>query len=121
MTGVYDGDDPAGFVLSVNVARRHQSTGSRAMSTALVLADTGKRENGRWAYGVQAELFDSEQSGKSTWRKLLAQAGLILDFMPEAATAVVTGTTSLDAAYKEAERRREYERGALEELGRGNI
>lgn len=113
-TVVYDGDDPAGFVLSVNVARRHQSTGSRAMSTALVLADAGKRENGRWKRGA---LPDSTES-RNTWQAAMTQAGLILDFMPEAASAVVTGTTSLDAAYKEAERRREYEREALEEQER---
>lgn len=113
-TVVYDGDDPAGFVLSVNVARRHQSTGSRAMSTALVLADAGKRENGRWKRGA---LPDSTES-RNTWQSAMTQAGTVLDFAPDLAADVVAGRVALDAAYRDAERRREYEREALEEQER---
>lgn len=115
---VYEGDDEAAFVLSVNVTRRHLTTGQQAMSTALVLSDAGKRENGRWKYGAQSELFDSEQSSKSTWRKLLSQAGSILDHAPELAADVVTGDLALDAAYRQAESKRDAERQALAEIER---
>lgn len=117
-TVVYEGDDPAGFVLSQNVARRHMTTGQQAMSTALVLADAGKRENGRWAHKALATAEMPESGHFKTWRNALNQAGLILDFLPEAATAVVDGITSLDAAYREAERRRDIERESLAEQER---
>src|SRR6516164_2413820 len=32
---VYDGDDPAAYVIAQNVHRRHMSDGARAMATAL--------------------------------------------------------------------------------------
>lgn len=57
---VYDGDDLAEYVIDCNSARRHMSTGARAMSTALVLSEDGKREDdGRWSYG---QLHGSVQS-----------------------------------------------------------
>jgi hypothetical protein len=49
--GVYQGDDPAGFVISQNVHRRHMSHGALAMATAKVLHAAGRRKNGRWVRG----------------------------------------------------------------------
>ena len=111
----YEGDDPAAFVLSQNVARRHMTTGQQAMSTALVLSDAGKRENGRWAYGTAA-LGNSENL--RNWQKHMQVAGAILDFAPDLAPRVVSGELALDAAAREAERRRESERQQLEEQQR---
>lgn len=91
---VYEGDDVAAFILSVNVARRHQSTGSRAMSTALVLADSGRRENGRWKRGT---LAIGGSADNSAWARDLHRAGMILDHVPDLAISVVTEDTSLDA------------------------
>lgn len=99
-TVVYEGDDLAEYVIDCNVARRNMSTGARAMATALVLADDGRRDGGRWKRGS----VDITESGNSTqtWRNSLNQAGTILDFKPDLAQAVVNGTLALDAAYQQA-------------------
>ncbi len=96
----YTGDDPAGFVIASNVARRHMTTGQRAMATAMVLAADGKRRDGRWAYGIQANSEDLPNS--AAWQKALRQAGTILDHVPSLAPDVAAGTLPLDNAYKQA-------------------
>ena len=51
--GLYEGDDPAGFVISQNVHRRHMAHGALAMATAKVLHSAGRRKNGRgWRGGL---------------------------------------------------------------------
>ncbi len=109
-------DEAAAFVLSQNVSRRHMTTGQQAMSTALVLADTGKRENGRWARNAVPS--DTSGSGSRQWAQRMAEAGAILDHAPDIAEQVVNGGMALDAAYKEVERRRDVERRNLEEQER---
>lgn len=116
-TTLFEGDDPAAFVLSSNVSRRHLTTGQQAMSTALVLVDAGKRENGRWAYGSLAESADPRNSAKA-WSRDMQRSGIVLDYAPDLAEQVVEGTLALDAAYREAESRREAERSLLEEQER---
>lgn len=115
-TVLFDGDDEAAFVLSVNVARRHLTTGQQAMSTALVLVDAGKRENGRWKRG-SSDIYKSVNSD-GTWGQLIHRAGVILDHAADLAEQVVEGTLALDAAYREAEKRRDSERSLLEEQER---
>ena len=119
-TVIFEGSESevAALILSANVARRHQSTGSRAMSTALVLADVGKRENGRWAHKAVEAAGNEEISSFSTWRSLMQRAGTILDHAPDLAPAVVSGDMALDAAYREAEKRRDAERQLLAEQER---
>lgn len=95
---VKDIDDVGAFVRSRN-ERRHQSTGSRAMSTALSLEHDGKRKNGRWARG---SLDDMPGSGHSKFRNRLQEAGLVLDLLPDLAWQVVDGTVALDDAYRQA-------------------
>lgn len=74
-TTVHEGDDLAAFVISANVARRHMSTGQRAMATALVLADAGKRVNGRWKRG-SIVANDNDRSVVTDWaRAMLATRG----------------------------------------------
>jgi hypothetical protein len=111
----FEGDDEAAFVLSANVARRHMTTGQQAMSTALVLSDAGRRENGRWKRGSVAI---GESSNSSAWRKQMDQAGQILDYAPELADDVVSGSIALDAAFRQAEQKRDAERLALAEQER---
>lgn len=96
---VYDGEDLAEYVIDCNTSRRHMSTGARAMATALVLLEDGQRENGRWARGS----IDITGSGNSSqWRQRLTEAGVVLDYTPHLAQAIVTGDLALDAAYREA-------------------
>ena len=112
---VHEGDDEAAFVLSANVSRRHLSTGQQAMSTALVLTDGGKRENGRWK---RDSLAGTSESGNRQWAQRMAEAGAILDHAADLAADVVSGTMALDAAFREAERRRDVERNALADIER---
>jgi hypothetical protein len=51
---VYEGDDLAEFVIDANSARQHMSTGARAMSTALVLAEDADGEMGAGSAGPSA-------------------------------------------------------------------
>lgn len=99
-TVVYDGSDLAEFVIDCNVTRRNMSTGARAMSTALVLAADGQRQEGRWAYG---ELHGSVQSQPRGFRSRLNECGVVLDFTPDAAERVVAGDLALNAAFEQAD------------------
>lgn len=86
------------------------TTGQRAMASALVLADDGRRENGRWQYGALSQLSESGQS--SDFRKRVNESGIILDFAPELAPEVVSGETTLNAAFeRDPSARRHAERG----------
>lgn len=111
-TVLHEGDDLAAFVLSQNVSRRHLTSGQQAMSTALVLVDAGRRENGRWKRG---SVGDNPEIRNSAWKDLMLKAGAIVDFADDLAGVVVSGDTALDAAFREAERRRDAERELMAE------
>lgn len=122
----YDGPDPDGYALSVNVARRHLGTGPRAMITAVGLERQGKRHNGRWARGsVPADPTADPaitKSGNSAWINRVAEAGLILDWC-DAVTVnqVIAGGKPFSEAVGEAHenRRRDAEIAAKRDrLGR---
>ena len=57
-TIVYEGDDLAEYVIDCNSSRRHMSTGARAMATALVLSEDGRRGEGRWRRGTVNQISD---------------------------------------------------------------
>lgn len=91
---IHDGD-PIDFILSANVERRHLTTGQRAMSTAMVLIDAGRREGGRWQYGS----LNCPDLGNSTSRNRLMEAGYIADHRPDLVDRVINGTIALSVAY----------------------
>ncbi len=99
---VYEGSDVAEYVIACNVTRRNMSTGARAMSTALVLEADGRRENGRWKRGSVANPDVGINDGK-TWQNALNQAGVVLDFKPDLAPDVVSGDTTLNDAFTQAD------------------
>lgn len=99
---VYEGDDDGAFVRSRN-ERRHQSVGSRAMSTALSLIEDDLRENGRWKRGSVV----NDGSVNSGWGQRLKEAGVVLDYAADLADDVVSGKIALDAAYREAKAEKE--------------
>lgn len=101
-TVTYDGDDLAEYVIDCNTTRRNMSTGARAMSTALVLAADGRRDGGRWRRGSVVGNDESVSSG-SAWAQRLKECGVVLDYLPDLAPAVVAGETALDAAFKQAD------------------
>ena len=108
---VFDGDDPLGYVLSVNGQRRHQSKGSRAASWALTMMEAGERENGRWTYGKSQNLENLHYE----WRR---QLGTIADHATDLLVAVRDDEMTLNAAYEEAIERRDAERDKLAEAER---
>ncbi len=114
-TVLYEGDDLAEYVIDANVGRRHMSAGARAMSTALVLAADGRRKDGRWKRGSVAI---GESATKDGWQHRLKECGVVLDYAPDLAPAVVSGALALDAALRQAEDRRDAERCHLQEQER---
>jgi hypothetical protein len=98
-TDTYLGYDLAEYVIDANITRRNMSTGARAMATALVLQAAGRRENGRWKRG---SVDISESANNSGWKDRLKECGIVLDFKPDLAAAVVSGDLALDAAYQQA-------------------
>lgn len=89
----YDGDDPDGYALAVNIARRHMTKGQQAMVAArAALASKGTKASAAKAAGVSA--------GR------VAQAATVLEFAPELADPIVAGATGLDEAYRVARDRK---------------
>lgn len=103
-TAVYDGDDLAEYVIDCNTSRRHMSTGARAMATALVLAEDGRREGGRWKRDSTDAISNSVNSA---FRARLSEAGAVLDWAAELAPLVLSGEMRLDLAYEDAKRKRD--------------
>lgn len=101
-TVVYEGDDLAEYVIDCNTTRRHLSTGQRAMASALVLADDGRRENGRWKRGS----VDNGTGSDTAFAKALQWSGLVPDYAPELADQVTDGTLPLKTAFATADERR---------------
>lgn len=100
VTVTYDGDDLAEYVIDCNTTRRHMSTGARAMATALVLAEDGRRENGRWKRGSVS--IPTDWNSASAWREALNRAGTVLDFTAELASRIVSDELELGVAYQQA-------------------
>jgi hypothetical protein len=90
---VYDGDDPEGFALSVNLARRNLTTGARA-----IIAARAARMKG--ATGKESAEIANLQSSR------VANANVILDYAPDLADAVVSGAERLSVALREARERK---------------
>lgn len=85
----YDGKDPDGYALTVNLSRRHLSKGQAAMIAAKACPETGQTARQAGA-----------QIGVSKSR--IAQASVVLEWAPALAAPVIAGATSLDIAYKTA-------------------
>jgi hypothetical protein len=90
---VYDGDDPAGFVISENVIRRHLRPGQRAMAAARMMPERQngkKRPSGRSAPNGTRSLGElAERFGVSD--KIIQQARALLDRAPDLAELADAG------------------------------
>lgn len=64
------------------------------MAVADDLAASGKRKNGRWAYGSIA----NDQTSDRSWKVAMAQAGLVIDWRPDLTDDVIAGDLTLNAA-----------------------
>ena len=96
----YDGDDPDGYALSVNIARRHLTKGQQAM----VLARSG------------IEYRNDTQAPVSKQR--VSHARVVRDHAPDLADSVITGAMGLDEAYKIARENKEKAEGVEAQLAR---
>lgn len=101
----YEGDDPDGYALSVNINRRHLTKGQQAMVAAK-------------ARSVSERPIRSiaEHTGLSTGR--ISQAATVLEFAPDCVDAVIAGAEGLDTAYKVAKERKEKAEGVEAQLAR---
>lgn len=90
----YDGDDPDGYALAVNIARRHLRPSQRYLVV----------EKARRLTGLTKSLIANTRTEVSR----LTEAAVVLDFAPDLADAVMSGAMSLDTAATTArERKRE--------------
>lgn len=103
--------DPTAYVLSANIHRRHMTKGQRAMAVAMI-------------YPVAPNKGGRGKTSQESWGlsgELVRQARLVLAHSAPLAHAVLTGLTSLDAAYNEARiasGRLNGEEARLRELGK---
>lgn len=96
----YEGDDPDGYALSVNIARRHLTKGQQAM----VLARSG------------IEYRNDTQAPVSKQR--VSHARVVRDHAPDLADSVITGAMGLDEAYRIARENKEKAEGVEAQLAR---
>jgi hypothetical protein len=95
----FDGDDPDGYALAVNIQRRNLTKGQIAMvaAQAVFVTNTG--------LGREEREKLASRCGVSAAR--LAYALVVLEYAPDLVDSVIAGSPGLDAAYKTAAERKE--------------
>lgn len=89
----FDGDDPDGYALSVNIARRHLTKGQQAMVVArALLVSNNSQESAANSAGLK--------------QSRIAYAVTVRDHAPDLMEAVVSGAMGLDKAYEVARQRK---------------
>jgi hypothetical protein len=83
----YDGDDPGGYALAVNIARRHLTKGQQAMVAARALLVSNSS---------QSSVANSVRVSQGR----IGQAVTVRDHAPDLADAVIAGAMGLDEAYR---------------------
>ena len=97
-TVVYEGRDVLEYIRDANGNRRHVSTGARAMITAQMMVAAGRRKDGKWQYGSQA----NSALVPNSFSRRVQEAGTVLDWLPELADQVISGELPLKVAYAQA-------------------
>jgi ParB-like chromosome segregation protein Spo0J len=90
----YDGDDPDGYALAVNIARRHLTTGARAVIAAKAY---------RAGAGTQEKIAGCTNLYN---RPRISEAKIVLDWAPDLADAVIAGAQPLSRALETARERK---------------
>jgi len=101
----YDGDDPDGYALSVNLQRRNLTKGQQAMVAAKA-----------WSVSNQTVRSAANHAGVSHAR--VVQASTVLNHAPDLADAVVSGAVGLDEAYRIARENKAQAEGVGARLSR---
>jgi ParB-like chromosome segregation protein Spo0J len=98
-----DGKDPVAFIISENVTRRHLTKGQRAMLAAkgrqLGFSETKKN------LGFSKTTLREIEEQINIAHSHIAYALVILDFAPDLEVAVMSGSMTLNEAYKQAKER----------------
>lgn len=92
--------DPFQFVMS-RLQHRDMTPSQRYAIEAQLLAQAGKRVNGRWAHRVLKEK-GKDFSFSEAHRVALQHLGVVLDYRPETISQIIAGELSIDRAYKSA-------------------
>ena len=102
----YGGDDPAAYVVSLNLKRRHLDESQRAMvAKKLATLERGQRQTGKFA-GVTTQVKAASMLNVS--ERSVRTAGAVIDkAVPEIVTAVENGDVSVSAAAQFAKQPKE--------------
>lgn len=109
----FEGDDPAAFIISENVNRRHLSKSQRAMAVAKAFPNPATYKRGA------KSLATKELASEAT----LSQARTVIRLAPDLVDQVLAGSLTVDLAYKQASlRKSESERrlDRIRAIGRSN-
>jgi len=93
---VYEGDDPDGYALAVNISRRHMTKGQQAIVIVKAM---------RCKESLQSTYKVGKAVGVSAQR--ITQANVILDFAPDLEDDILGGSGKFDAAYETAKHRKQ--------------
>jgi ParB-like chromosome segregation protein Spo0J len=105
LSEVAPGVDASTYILASNISRRHLSKGQRAMAVARVLLVSSKsQQESANAVGVS--------------RQRVTQASVVLEYAPELADAVLSGSLPLDKAYETARANKEAKASEAERAAR---
>lgn len=88
----FSGDDPDGFALAVNIARRHLTTGARA----IIAAQAARASNAPRMTG------DALAESANLHRTRVINAGVVPDYAPALIAPTISGSLPLKDAYESA-------------------
>lgn len=94
-----NGADPATYIISSNIARRHMTKSQQAMAVAMIYPEPGEKGRGKKDEG--RKWAENDHFAVT----LLKQARLVLKWASELADAILRSAKSLDEAYKTAQQR----------------
>ncbi len=99
----YEGDDPGGYALSVNIQRRNLTKGQRAM----LVVDAG----------LYTEYTDADDNSKIS-KQYISRARIVKQYAPALVPAVISGADQLNRAYEFAQQEKTKSEGADAQLAK---
>jgi hypothetical protein len=99
----YEGDDPDGYALAVNVQRRNLTKGQRAM----LIVDSG----------LSPEGTDGGEPSKIS-KQMISKARIVKTYAPALVAAVISGADQLNRAYDFAQQEKTKSEGAEAQLAK---